>query len=58
MINSGIYAIVNTETGDLYIGSAINFKQRRIDHFKTLRSQTHGNDYLQNSFKMAGDQGC
>lgn len=42
-----IYKITNTVNDKVYIGSAINYLQRKSDHLKRLRSQTHHNIHLQ-----------
>jgi group I intron endonuclease len=47
---SGIYQILCVPTGKVYIGSAVNLKQRWIDHRKTLRGNTHTNRHLQNAW--------
>lgn len=31
---SGVYQIINTITGDFYIGSSIDLKRRKREHFK------------------------
>lgn len=54
-MNSGIYAIVNKINGKLYYGSTLNFKTRKNDHFKTLRSQSHRNPHLQHAFNKYGN---
>lgn len=51
---SGIYKIENTNTGCVYIGSAINLKARKRDHFLKLKKNKHYNKYLQNSFNKHG----
>ena len=52
---SGVYEIVNTETGMKYIGSSVNLKQREYSHIYALRKGTHYNTYLQNSFNKYGE---
>lgn len=53
---SGIYEIRNIENGHFYIGSAINIKQRWIDHKKLLRKNKHCNSYLQNAWNKYGEK--
>lgn len=48
---SGIYMILNTKNGKMYIGSTNNFKARKKDHFERLKSGTHGNRYLLRAFE-------
>jgi len=47
---SGIYQIRNTSNGKVYIGSAVNLKRRKSQHFHCLRKGNHPNCYLQNAF--------
>ena len=37
MIKAGIYFIINLYTGMIYVGSAINFKERRLGSVETDR---------------------
>lgn len=55
-INSGIYKIVNLQNNKFYIGSTINFKRRKSEHFNHLSKQIHKNDYLQNSYNKYGKE--
>ena len=52
---SGIYAIINLLDGKRYIGSAVNLKRRRWDHFSDLRNGVHKNGHLQNAFNKYGE---
>lgn len=52
---SGVYEIVNTETGMKYIGSSVNLRSRRSRHMSSLRNGNHYNDYLQNSYSAHGE---
>ncbi len=54
MENGGIYKIINIVTGDYYIGSAINFKERKRRHFKDLKKDKHHSRYLQRSYNKHG----
>lgn len=47
---AGIYAILNETTGKIYIGSSINLRQRKNQHFRDLVKCRHPNEYLQQSF--------
>jgi group I intron endonuclease len=53
-IVSGIYCIINTESGKPYVGSGINFNKRRANHFSKLKSNIHRNNHLQNSYNYYG----
>jgi group I intron endonuclease len=53
-INSGIYMLLNIQNNKFYIGSTINFKRRKSEHFNHLLKQKHKNDYLQNSYNKHG----
>lgn len=52
---SGIYEIRNTTNGHLYIGSAVNLKQRWHDHKKLLRGNKHHSKHLQNAWNKYGE---
>jgi group I intron endonuclease len=52
---SGIYKITNTVNGRCYYGSAINLERRKIDHWKDLRGNRHGNGYLQRAWNKYGE---
>ena len=49
-----IYQIKNLVNGKLYIGKTINFKQRKYDHFRLLKSNKHHAFHLQNSYNKYG----
>ncbi len=51
---SGIYQIVNTINQKRYIGYATNLKIRCRCHGVELRSHSHGNCHLQNSWNLYG----
>lgn len=46
-ITSGIYSIVNSIDGKMYIGSAVILQKRKYEHFLALRKNKHANRYLQ-----------
>lgn len=52
--NSGIYAIINILNEKYYVGSAVNIKQRWYNHCTELKSNRHGNSYLQNAYNKYG----
>ena len=54
--NSGIYAIVNSVTGDYYIGSALTLRKRRNSHFHALRKGKHDSIYLQRAWAKYGSE--
>lgn len=47
---SGIYAIVNTWNGKMYIGSSVNISKRRGDHLRELNENKHHSSALQHSW--------
>ena len=51
---SGIYKITNTITGDFYIGSSKNVKQRWIDHKKPSILKKHPNNQMYHDMKKYG----
>jgi len=53
---SGIYAIKNRETGKVYIGSAVNIKQRFKSHLAHLRKGNHHSRKLQRSWTKHGEE--
>lgn len=53
-MKSGIYCIKNTVTGKVYIGSAVNLRKRKNEHFSTLAAGTHANRYLQSAYDKYG----
>jgi len=54
-MKSGIYEILNTVNGKLYIGSAVNMRARFSCHLSQLRSSAHGNRHLQRAFDKYGE---
>lgn len=52
---SGIYQILNSINGKIYIGSSINLKQRFNDHKKLLRHNKHPNKHLQSAWTKYGE---
>ncbi len=52
---SGIYRIRNTKNGKIYIGSAVNLRNRWNLHRQGLRRGTHANRHLQSSWNKNGE---
>jgi group I intron endonuclease len=50
-----IYKITNEVTKDFYIGSAINFKNRKWSHICSLKKNKHKNQFIQNSWNKYGE---
>lgn len=53
-IIGGIYKITDVLGNKVYIGSTVNFKQRKIQHFYTLKTNKHANKKLQNFYNKYG----
>src|SRR6266581_53602 len=53
---SGIYKITCTANNRIYIGSALNLRERRRAHFGALRRNEHINKHLQNAWNKYGEQ--
>ena len=47
IIEGGIYAIINTWNGKIYVGSSYKIKRRGADHFYVLSKNKHPNKHLQ-----------
>lgn len=47
-----IYQIVNTVNNNSYIGSAINFYKRILEHSYNLDANKHSNNHLQNAWNL------
>lgn len=54
--DSGIYKILNTKNGKIYIGSAVNIKERWKIHLWHLRNGTHHNRHLQRAWNKYGEE--
>ncbi len=54
-MTSGIYEIVNVETGKRYVGGAVNLERRKRDHFAMLRRGDHRNAHLQHEWNKYGE---
>jgi group I intron endonuclease len=53
---SGIYSIRNVVSDRVYVGSAVNVKQRWLDHKKLLRKGKHFNRLIQCSWDKHGEE--
>lgn len=51
----GIYKIENLVNGKIYIGSSVDISERWHRHSTDLRTNRHGNDYLQNAWNKHGE---
>lgn len=51
---ASIYKIINIITKQIYVGSTINFAQRKRQHLNQLRGKRHRNGKLQNSVNKYG----
>jgi group I intron endonuclease len=54
MLQSGIYVIRNLVNGKVYVGSSVNIKHRRENHFSSLRRGSHINKHLQRAYNHYG----
>jgi len=50
-----IYKITNKITNDFYVGSAVNFNNRKWGHISSLRKNKHKNIFVQNSWNKYGE---
>jgi group I intron endonuclease len=53
---SGVYFLINTDNGKIYVGSSDNIRRRRDDHLRRLRGGYHDNVYLQRSWNKYGEE--
>ena len=54
MVCAGIYAIVNTVNGHMYVGSSVNLMKRQKTHWSVLRRGKHWNQRLQAAWNKYG----
>jgi group I intron endonuclease len=54
-MNNVIYKIEIQGYDKIYIGSAVNFNNRRLQHLNSLRSKKHRNEHLQNVYNKYGE---
>ena len=52
--SSGIYHILSKETDRQYVGSSINLRRRKKEHFEELSKGTHYNSFLQRHVNKYG----
>jgi len=50
MAKAGIYKIINIVNNKIYIGSSVNLKSRKYNHFDDLSKNKHKNRHLQSSY--------
>ncbi len=50
----GVYKLVNTETGQCYVGQSQRCKKRIKEHFRLLRWNKHTNPHLQHAYNKYG----
>ena len=55
-VNVGVYGIVNTRNGLIYVGSSTDIKARTGAHVYTLRSNSHHNSGLQADWLEFGEE--
>lgn len=55
MADSGVYEILNTISGNRYVGSAVDIRGRKNSHLSMLRRSVHFNPYLQNAWNKYGE---
>lgn len=53
--SSGVYQIICILTGKIYIGSAVDLRERWYRHRWHLRQRTHHNSYLQHAWDKYGE---
>ena len=54
MFVCGVYKIINTENGKVYIGSSKDIDRRWREHVRELELNTHINAHLQNAWNKYG----
>lgn len=55
-MEAGVYVIKNNVNGKQYVGSSIDLRMRRIQHFSKLRCGKHVNSHLQNAYNKYGSE--
>jgi group I intron endonuclease len=53
-MQSGVYQITNQVNGKRYIGSAVNLRKRKSQHFRFLKNGNHPNIHLRRSSEIHG----
>lgn len=54
-MRSGIYRIINSVNGNIYIGSSVDLIRRRKQHFIALLNNKHFNNHLQSAYNKYGE---
>jgi group I intron endonuclease len=54
--NKGVYKIINLLNDKLYVGSAMDLRHRKANHFSQLKLNKHINTHLQNAFNKYGEE--
>ena len=54
MFVCGVYKIINTGNGKIYIGSSKDIDRRWGEHIRALELNAHGNPHLQNAWNKYG----
>lgn len=54
-VKSGIYVILNHQSGKIYVGSAVHLFHRKNEHLSRLKKGIHHNKHLQNSWNKYGE---
>lgn len=49
---SGVYVILSNINSNGYVGSAVNFRSRKSNHFGNLKKGTHHNSHIQNHYNL------
>ena len=52
----GIYKLVNTATGQCYVGQSQRIQKRIKEHFRLLRHKKHPNSHLQRAYNKYGPE--
>lgn len=55
VLNTGIYKITNTVNGHFYIGSSVNLRKRKNEHFCRLRHNSNKCGILQSAYNKYGE---
>lgn len=55
-MSRGIYKIINVVNNKFYVGSAVNFRRRKIGHWHKLKRGDHANRHLQAAWNKYGAQ--
>jgi group I intron endonuclease len=53
---SGVYQLVCTVTSEFYVGSALNLKERRTEHFAELKHGRHHSQKIQSLYQEHGPE--